>query len=73
MVREDQVFLIKMKVDGLPCWHYVEVPKIKMPLMERFNKGEKLDVKDFGTIIHSGWGLEPDRDDKIELKKRLQQ
>ena len=54
------VYLVRGKDQGKPAWHYV---KVKRPLINLFLKktnGGTSNVADYGEIIKSGWGEDPD-------------
>ena len=48
--------IIRLKHEGFPCWHIVDVSKLKEPLLKKLNQGEDIDVKALGNVLESGWG-----------------
>lgn len=50
---------IRLKANGLPCWHIIEMSLTKAPLLKRLQDGEDIDVTSLGRIIESGWGEPP--------------
>lgn len=50
---------IRLRANGLPCWHIVEVAPLKMPLLKRLEAGEDIDISSLGRVIESGWGAPP--------------
>ena len=57
---KERIYLVRGKDRGQPCWHYVLVDKHLLGLfLKKTNGGSSLDVKDFGTVLRSGWGQDP--------------
>ena len=56
---EERIYLVRGKDRGKPAWHYVLVDKHVLGLFLKKTKGGSLDVKDFGTVLRSGWGQDP--------------
>jgi len=54
-----RVFLVRGKDGGKPAWHYVLIDKLKQPLFQKMLKKGALELKDYGTVLHSGWGDDP--------------
>ena len=50
---------IRMKANGLDCWHLVAVKPTKLPLLKRIEAGEAIDVTELGDVLESGWGNPP--------------
>lgn len=50
---------IRLVVNGLPCWHRVDVSPTKLPLLRRLQTGETINVATLGRILASGWGEPP--------------
>ena len=57
--KGSRVFLVRGKDAGKPAWHYVLVDTLKQPLFIKALKGGTLELRDYGTVLHSGWGAEP--------------
>ena len=56
---KERIYLVRGKDRGKPCWHYVLADKHLLGLfLKKTNEGS-LDVKDFGTVLCSGWGQNP--------------
>ena len=56
---KERIYLVRGKDRGKPCWHYVLADKHLLGLfLKKTNEGS-LDVKDFGTVLRSGWGQNP--------------
>ena len=56
---KERIYLVRGKDRGKPSWHYVLVDKHLLGLFLKKTKGGSLDVKDFGTVLRSGWGKNP--------------
>lgn len=56
---EERIYLVRGKDSGKPAWHYVLVDKHVLGLFLKKTRGGSLDVKDFGTVLRSGWGQNP--------------
>ena len=56
---KERIYLVRGKDRGKPAWHYVLVDKHLLGLFLKKTKGGSLDVKDFGTVLRSGWGQDP--------------
>ena len=56
---KERIYLVRGKDRGKPAWHYVLVDKHLLGLFLKKAKGRSLDVKDFGTVLRSGWGQDP--------------
>ena len=56
---KERIYLVRGKDRGKPCWHYVLADKHLLGLfLKKTNEGS-LDVRDFGTVLRSGWGQNP--------------
>lgn len=58
--KNSAIYLITAKEQGKDCWFYVKVNKIKQPLLEAALKIGEFSVTDYGQVLYSGWGAEPD-------------
>ena len=54
-----RIYLVRGKDRGKPAWHYVLVEKLLFGLFLKRTRGGSLDVKDFGKVLRSGWGVDP--------------
>lgn len=54
-----RIYLVRGKDRGKPAWHYVLVEKLLFGLFLKRTRGGSLDVKDFGKVLKSGWGVDP--------------
>lgn len=54
-----RIYLVRGKDRGKPAWHYVLVEKLLFGLFLKRTRGGSLDVKDFGKVLESGWGVDP--------------
>lgn len=50
---------IKLRKHGVLSWHYVQVSKVKAPLLMQASTSTAIDLNDYGTVLESGWGSEP--------------
>lgn len=50
---------IRLKSNGMVCWHLVRVSPTKKHLLKKLESGTAIDVKELGEIIESGWGEPP--------------
>ena len=55
---EERIYLVRVTDRGKPRWHYVLVDKHLLGLFLK-KIGGALDVKDFATVLRSGWGENP--------------
>ena len=55
----DRIYLVRGKDRGKPAWHYVLVEKLLLGLFLKRTQGGRADVKDFGKVLKSGWGVDP--------------
>lgn len=67
--KNKMVYLIRGKEDGKPTWYYIELDKLKLPLLEKQQRklGVDIALDTFGTVVECGWGEEPPED----VKKRM--
>ena len=65
-----RVRLVRGKEDGKPLWHYVLVDEDKVDAFKAKIKTGNINVADYGTVLHSGWGQDPPIDiiRKVELR-----
>ena len=56
---EERIYLVRGTDRGKPAWHYVLADKHLLGLFLKKANGGSLDVKDFGTVLRSGWGQNP--------------
>jgi len=56
------IYLVTGKEQGKDSWFYVRVSKLKEPLLKAALEKGELNVPDYGDIIYSGWGVEPDEE-----------
>jgi len=68
--KRHNVYLVHGEDKGLECWHYVLVENIKLPLLRaKISKLPcNLDVADYGKIIKSGWGENPNEEVKQKIE-----
>lgn len=67
--RPDCIFLVKGKdTTNRPAWYYVMVDKSKKDTFEHIEGKQSLNLNDYGTILHSGYGDEP----PPEMKKKME-
>lgn len=51
-------YIIRLRHEGLPCWHIIRASRMKEPLLSKMQHGADVDVSTLGTILQSGWGKE---------------
>ena len=56
----DLCFILRGRDRGRDAYHYVEVKRHLKPLFLKKTKNGNVDVKDFGKVIKSGWGINPE-------------
>ena len=66
-------FLIRGRDNGRDAWHYVQVKRHLVPLFLKKSKSGNIDVASYGTIILSGWGANPNRDQVDEIEDMFRQ
>ena len=51
-------------------WHYVLVNNGKVETFKALVKTGTIDIANYGTVLHSGWGKDPSEDikDKVQLR-----
>ena len=64
--------LIRGKDKGRDSWHYVEVSRGLMDIFMKKTRGGTIDVAKFGTLLHSGWGADPDEESAKDIEKRFE-
>ena len=65
----NNIFLVYGTDDrSLRCFFYIQVDKTKRPLFDKYQKGQQIDLDDFGVILESGYG-EPSDDIKTKMKE----
>lgn len=64
------LFFVQAEEEGLECWHYVLVDKIRTPLIHQKIRQTpcQINLNEYGKIVYSGWGKEP----KPEIKDRVE-
>ena len=68
--RGNLVYLVRGKDDGKPAWHYVFVDKLKQPLFLEAVESGTVDCAQFGEILESGWGENPNPEITRSIEKR---
>lgn len=54
------VYFITAMADGdKPAWYYLQVDELKQNAFRKHLESGALNLADFGTILHSGWGSVP--------------
>lgn len=54
------IFLVNANDEGNPCWYYLKIWDEKLIQFKKsLEQKEKVNLTDFGRIIHSGYGKEP--------------
>jgi hypothetical protein len=69
--KADKVFLVRDSQNGQDVWFYILVESIKLPIFRKKIGHEALDLKDYGTILHSGYGKNPPEDIKKKLHEEF--
>ena len=69
--RTELLYLVTGKDDAKPCWYYVVVDKMKHEIFKVKVKTDYIFVPDYGTILYSGWGVEPPEDIKQKIKEQF--
>ncbi len=64
-----RLYLVRGKDKGRPAWHYVMVEKPLLGLFLKRSNGGSLDVADFGTVLKSGFGVNPPESIVEEMTK----
>jgi hypothetical protein len=57
--RTALVYLVTALARGKPAWYYLQVDEPKQKAFEKQLALGTLDLADYGTILHSGWGHQP--------------
>jgi hypothetical protein len=69
--RTELVWLVTGTDKGQACWHFLYVDKIKLEIFKARLKTGSLELKDYGTILYSGWGTEPPEDIKQKIQEQF--
>ena len=64
--------LIRGKDKGRDSWHYVEVSRGLMDIFIKRTRGGTIDVAKYGTLLQSGWGVDPDEGAAKEIERRFE-
>lgn len=64
--------LIRGKDKGRDSWHYVEVSRGLMDVFMKRTRSGTIDVAKYGTLLHSGWGVDPDEESAREIEQRFE-
>lgn len=64
--------LIRGKDKGRDSWHYVEVSRGLMDVFMKRTRSGTIDVARYGTLLHSGWGADPDDESAREIERRFE-
>ncbi|MDX1975566.1 MAG: hypothetical protein SFT92_07835 [Rickettsiales bacterium] len=67
--KKEHVVLVTSKIGGNYAWYYVLVDTLKKALFEKRVGKEKLNIKDYGTVLYSGWGSHPPEDIQRKLRE----
>ena len=65
-----RIYLVRGEDKGKPAWHYVMVDRSLLGLFLKRTEGGSLDVKDFGTVLESGWGKDPPENTGERMNKK---
>jgi hypothetical protein len=66
----DTVYLLQSKTKiGTDCYHYVLVKSGKTAQFEQIGAGAEVNIREYGTIIHKGYGEPSDKVKKMILDK----
>lgn len=68
-MNKNNLLLIRLVEDDFHYWHYVEVSGLKSRLLKDIKSGTKIDVKNYGNVIKSGFGHNPPQSLHAELEK----
>lgn len=64
------IYYLNYRHEEYDCWYIFQVDKLRKVLFERrFDRNERINLSDYGKILHSGWGKAPD----IEMKREYEQ
>jgi len=69
--RTELLYLVTGAENGQPSWAYVMVDKPKHEMFKVKVKTDYIFVPDYGTILFSGWGIEPPEDIKQKIKDQF--
>ena len=56
---------------GRKAWHYVEVKRNQVHTFVKRTKSGSVDVAQFGTVVKSGWGSDPDQHIMDQIDQRF--
>jgi hypothetical protein len=66
MIKENlisnKIFFFRLKTEQTYYWHYIYINGIKEKLIEKINKGDNIDIAEYGKILDSGWGFNPPKE-----------
>ena len=65
--------LVRGRDRGRLGWHYVLVDREKKPTFDKKMKTGEIDVKDFGHVLFSGFGAEPNEEIKDKVAKKVEE
>lgn len=68
-VDDAMIYLVRGKDRGKAAWHYVEVNRSLLSIFLKRTDGGTLDVAQYGRIIQSGWGRDPDEATKESIHR----
>ena len=63
------VYLVRGKDRGKPAWHYVLVKQEMLSVFLRKTQGGSIDVAQYGSVLKSGWGVDPPQEVVDEIKR----
>lgn len=69
--RKELIYWVAGKEHGFSCWFYVKVEKPKLELFKARLKSDHMELKDYGTILYSGWGKTPPEDIRRKLHEEF--
>lgn len=58
--RGELLYLVRGDDAGRALWHYIIVDKTKLPLFKQKIGSGQINLAQYGQIIESGWGIDPD-------------
>ena len=67
LLKGDRIYLVRGKDKGKQAWHYVLVDEDKIEAFNAMVNTGTIDVADYGTVLHSGWGQDPPKDIKRKI------
>lgn len=66
--KKGNIFYLKSEFNNKPAWYYLDVFPNKLILFKNRIGKESLELKDYGNILHSGWGAEPPKEIKDKME-----